>query len=314
MSAKRQAEASWTRSSSIRAFAPVPGRVDRLSPLVRRLVCGNPGPFTFTGTNTYIVGTGEVAVIDPGPDDAAHWAALIDALAGETVSRILVTHTHRDHSPLASPPEGADRRPDCRLRAPWQRPGGPGPQRRRPAARCRGRPRLRPDIVLADGAAVTAPGFTLTAVFTPGHTANHLAFRLEEEQALFSGDHVMSWATSVIAPPDGHMAQYMASLRRLLETADRQYWPGHGPGRADPKPLVRAILAHRQMREAAVLERIRVGDRTIAAIVARIYAAIDPRLHGAAALSTLAHVEHLVEQGKVATDGDLTLDGIYVPA
>lgn len=296
------------------AFAPVPGRVDRLSPLVRRLVCGNPGPFTFTGTNTYIVGTGEVAVIDPGPDDAAHCAALVDALAGETVSRILVTHTHRDHSPLAARLKALTGAPTAAY--------GPHGSGRAARARSAGGPLLdaagdldfRPDILLADGAAVTAPGFTLTAVFTPGHTANHLAFRLEEEQALFSGDHVMSWATSVIAPPDGHMAQYMASLRRLLETADRQFWPGHGPGRADPKPLVRAILAHRQMREAAVLERIRLGDRTIAAIVARIYAAIDPRLHGAAALSTLAHVEHLVEQGKVATDGDLTLDAIYVPA
>jgi glyoxylase-like metal-dependent hydrolase (beta-lactamase superfamily II) len=296
------------------AFAPVPGRVDRLSPLVRRLVCDNPGPYTFTGTNTYIVGTGEVAVIDPGPDNAEHLAALVAALGGETVSHILVTHTHRDHSPLANRLKALTGAPTAAY--------GPHGSGHATRARNTGGPLLdasgdldfMPDIFLADGAAVTGPGFTLTAVFTPGHTANHLAFRLAEEAVLFSGDHVMSWATSVIAPPDGHMGQYLASLRRLFDTADRQYWPGHGPGRSEPQPLVRAILAHRQMREAAVLERIRAGDRTIAAIVARIYATVDPRLHGAAALSTLAHVEHLIEEGKVATAGDLTLDGTYVPA
>jgi glyoxylase-like metal-dependent hydrolase (beta-lactamase superfamily II) len=296
------------------AFAPVPGRVDQVSQLVRRLVCSNPGPFTFTGTNTYIVGSGEVAVIDPGPDNAEHWAALRAALAGETVSRILITHTHRDHSPLAARLKALTGAPTAAF--------GPHGSGRIARARAVGGPELdaagdldfMPDIVLADGAAVTGPGFTLTAVFTPGHTSNHLSFRLEEEQSLFSGDHVMSWATSVIAPPDGHMAQYMASLERLIDAADRQYWPGHGPGRSDPKPLVRAILAHRRMREAAVLERIRAGDPTIAAITARLYAAVDPRLHGAAALSTLAHVEHLVEQGRVAAAGDITLESTFVPA
>jgi glyoxylase-like metal-dependent hydrolase (beta-lactamase superfamily II) len=296
------------------AFTPVPGRVDQVSPLVRRLVCNNPGPFTFTGTNTYIVGRGEVAVIDPGPESAEHWAALTAALAGETVSRILVTHTHRDHSPLANRLKALTGAPTAGF--------GPHGSGRVARARAVGGPLLdasgdldfTPDIVLADGDTVSGPGFTLTAVFTPGHTSNHMAFRLEDERALFSGDHVMSWATSVIAPPDGHMAQYLASLRRLIDDGTaRQYWPGHGPGRPDPQPLVRAILAHRQMREAAVLERIRAGDRTIPAIVARIYAAVDPRLHGAAALSTLAHVEHLVEQGKVTTGGDLTLESEYFP-
>jgi glyoxylase-like metal-dependent hydrolase (beta-lactamase superfamily II) len=295
-------------------FAPVPGRVERISPLVRRLVCNNPGPFTFTGTNTYIVGTGEVAIIDPGPDDSAHWAALTAALKGETVSHILVTHTHRDHSPLARRLKQATGAPILAF--------GPHGSGRVARATAVGGPVLDasgdldfiPDIALADGAAIEGRGFTLTAVFTPGHTSNHMAFRLEDEQALFSGDHVMAWATSVIAPPDGHMAQYMASLRRLLDDPDdRLYWPGHGPGRADPRALVRAILAHRQMREAAVLERISSGDRTIPAIVARIYAAVDPRLHAAAALSTFAHVEHLVEQGKVTTDGDLSLESEYHP-
>jgi glyoxylase-like metal-dependent hydrolase (beta-lactamase superfamily II) len=295
-------------------FAPVPGRAERISPLVRRLVCNNPSPFTFTGTNTYIVGTGEVAVIDPGPDDSDHWAALMAALNGETVSHILVTHTHRDHSPLARRLKQATGAPTLAF--------GPHGSGRVARAKGVGGPLLDasgdldfvPDIALADGDAVKGRDFTLTAVFTPGHTSNHMAFRLDDERALFSGDHVMSWATSVIAPPDGHMAQYMASLRRLLHDADdRLYWPGHGPGRADPQVLVRAILAHRQMREAAVLERILSGDRTIPAIVARIYAAVDPRLHGAAALSTLAHVEHLVEQGKVSTEGELSLESEYHP-
>jgi len=292
-------------------FAPVAGRVDRISPLVRRLVCNNPGPFTFTGTNSYIIGNGEVAVIDPGPDNDEHWAALTAALAGETVSHILVTHTHRDHSPLAKRLKELTGAPTLAF----------GPHGSGQAARARGigGPLLdasgdldfSPDIALADGATVTGRDFAITAVFTPGHTSNHMAFRLDDEQALFSGDHVMSWATSVIAPPDGHMAQYMASLRRLLGGGDRVYWPGHGPGRAEPQGLVRAILAHRQMREAAVLERIRSGDKTIPAIVARIYATVDPRLHGAAALSTLAHIEHLVEQGMVSTNGDLGLEGEY---
>jgi glyoxylase-like metal-dependent hydrolase (beta-lactamase superfamily II) len=292
-------------------FAPVPGRAERISSLVRRIVCNNPGPFTFTGTNSYIIGSGEVAVVDPGPDDDEHWAALTTALAGETVAHILVTHTHRDHSPLARRLKELTGAPTLAF----------GPHGGGQAARARsvGGPPLDasgdldfvPDIALADGAVVKGRGYTVTAVFTPGHTANHMAFRLAEERALFSGDHVMSWATSVIAPPDGHMGQYMASLRRLLDGSDRLYWPGHGPARAEPRALVRAILAHRQMREAAVLERIRAGDRTIPAIVARIYAAVDPRLHGAAALSTLAHVEHLVEQGRVATDGEPGLDSAY---
>ncbi len=292
-------------------FAPVPGRVDLISPLVRRLVCNNPGPFTFTGTNSYIIGNGEVAVIDPGPDNDEHWAALMAALTGETVSHILVTHTHRDHSPLAKRLKEATGAATLA--------SGPHGSGQVAGARSIGGPPLDasgdldfiPDIALADGATVAGRDYTITAVFTPGHTSNHMAFRLNDERALFSGDHVMSWATSVIAPPDGHMGQYMASLRRLLDDSDRVYWPGHGPGRAEPQALVRAILAHRQMREAAVLERIMDGDRTIPAIVARIYAAVDPRLHGAAALSTLAHIEHLVEQGKVSTHGGLGLESEY---
>jgi glyoxylase-like metal-dependent hydrolase (beta-lactamase superfamily II) len=290
-----------------RDFDARPGEAVRLSPLVRRIVCDNPGPFTYTGTSTYIVGRGKVAVIDPGPEDARHLDAILAATDGETVTHILVTHTHRDHSPLAARLKDTTGAKTCA-----QGPHGGG---RLEAGEIRldaaGDQEFVPDMRLSDGDVIEGAGFTLEAVFTPGHTANHMAFALKEEAALFSGDHVMAWSTSVIAPPDGNMAHYFASLRKLLGREDTVYWPGHGPERREPQGFVRAFLSHRQMREAAILQRIRAGDRTIAAIVKSVYAGLDPRLHAAAALSAFAHVEHLVEQGKVRTEGDLALDGIY---
>ncbi len=294
-----------------REFDARPGEAVTLSPLVRRIVCDNPGPFTYKGTSTYIVGRGNVAVIDPGPDDARHLAAILDALDGESVSHILITHTHRDHSPLAARlkaltgaatyaqgPHGGDRADDGALRL--------------DAA---GDLDFLPDVRLADGDVVEGKGFSLQAVFTPGHTANHMAFALREEQALFSGDHVMAWSTSVIAPPDGNMADYFASLKKLLEREETVYWPGHGPERRQPQSFVKAFIAHRRMREAAILERIKAGDRTIPEIVRSVYAGIDERLHGAAALSTFAHVEHLIAESKVKSEeGTPTLDGIYSAA
>lgn len=288
------------------------GRADRVSPLIRRVVANNPGPFTFTGTGTYIVGEGTVAVIDPGPDDEAHLAALTDALDGETVSHILVTHTHLDHSPLAAPlkaltgaevlaygPHGSGPR------------SGPAEKSGSVALDASGDTGFVPDRTLKDGEVVEGPGWTLEAVFTPGHMANHMAFALKEENALFSGDHVMAWSTSVIAPPDGNMADYMASLRRVLERDEEVYWPTHGPERRDPKPFVRAFLTHRQMRERAILKRIESGDRTIAEIVSAIYREVDPKLHPAAAMSVLAHMEHLIEQDLVETDGTPGLESEY---
>jgi glyoxylase-like metal-dependent hydrolase (beta-lactamase superfamily II) len=290
-----------------RDFDARPGEAVRLSPLVRRIVCDNPGPFTYTGTSTYIVGRGKVAVIDPGPEDARHLDAILAATDGETVTHILVTHTHRDHSPLAARLKDTTGAKTCA-----QGPHGGG---RLEAGEIRldaaGDQEFVPDMRLSDGDVIEGAGFTLEAVFTPGHTANHMAFALKEEAALFSGDHVMAWSTSVIAPPDGNMAHYFASLRKLLGREDTVYWPGHGPERREPQGFVRAFLSHRQMREAAILQRIRAGDRTIANIVKAVYAGLDPRLHAAAALSAFAHVEHLVEQGKVRTEGDLALDGIY---
>ncbi len=294
-----------------REFAQRPGEAVRVSPLIRRIVCGNPGPFTYTGTCTYIVGRGDVAVIDPGPDDDRHLQALLKAIEGERLSRIVVTHTHRDHSPLAA-----------RLKAETGAetlgfgPHGSG----RPASAVEsGDVRLDasgdldfdPDVRLKHGDLVEGDGWTLEALHTPGHTSNHLAFALKEENALLSGDHVMAWSTSVIAPPDGNMADYFASLRLLLDRPETVYWPGHGPEKRNPRPFVRAFLTHRQMRETAILNRIRAGDRTIPAIVAAVYADVDPKLHAAAALSAFAHVEHLVEQGRVVAEGPVTLSGEF---
>lgn len=276
-----------------RDFDAVPGEAVAMSPLVRRVLVNNPSPYTFKGTSTFIVGRGQVAVIDPGPDDDAHLAALLDAVRGETVTHIFVTHSHADHSPLArrlKEATGARTHAYGGVEAPA--PAG----LRLDASIDHG---FAPDVTLADGDAVSGAGWTLEALFTPGHMSNHMCFALREEEALFAGDHVMAWATSVIAPPDGDMAQYFASLRKLLEREDRIYHPGHGPSKPDPLPLVRGYLAHRRMREEAIRARVQQGARTLESIVAAVYADVDPKLHGAAALSTQAHLDHLVAQGKL---------------
>lgn len=282
-----------------RNFDAVPGILTEIAPGVRRLLCGNAGPYTFTGTSTFVVGRGQVAVIDPGPDDSGHLAALLRGLAGETVTHILVTHSHADHSPQAARLQSAT--------------GAATYGHGALAARQHTGLRLdasidhcfEPDVQLADGDTVAGPGWTIDAIHTPGHMSNHLCFALREQNALFAGDHVMAWATSVIAPPDGNMGQYFASLRKLLARDDSVYFPAHGPSRRDPLPLVRAYLAHRRMREAAILERVKAGARRADDIVARVYAGLDPQLFGAAALSTRAHLDHLVEQGLIRmTDGN----------
>jgi glyoxylase-like metal-dependent hydrolase (beta-lactamase superfamily II) len=293
--------------------SPPEARLTRLTPLLRRLIANNGGPFTFTGTCSYIVGTGKVAILDPGPAGAeAHLASLLDAVRGETVTHIVVTHTHRDHSPLARALKAATGAPIV----------GCGPHR---PARERadgltdaldsgGDREHVPDLLMEDGDAVTGPGWTLGAVATPGHTANHLAFALGEENVLMSGDQVMAWSTTVIAPPDGSMADYMASLRHLLTLEHATYWPGHGGPVRDPQRYVRGLVAHRRQRERMILDAVKGGAQTVPAIVETAYPAISPQLAGAAGMSTLAHLEFLIEQGLVASDGEVLFKSLYRPA
>ena len=276
-----------------RQFDARPGVAEQVSPRIRRVLCSNAGPFTFTGTSSFIVGRGLVAVIDPGPDDPAHLAALLNALAGETVSHVLVTHSHADHSTLAGKLAAAT---GAVTLAQGPVSPAPGTHARLDAGVDHG---FSPTYRLTHGEVVTGPGWTLEALFTPGHMSNHMCFALREEQALFSGDHVMSWSTSVIAPPDGDMARYMDSLDLLLTRPDRIYYPAHGPERLEPIAHVRSLIAHRRAREQAILAALREGLGTIPAIVARLYADIDPRLHGAAALSVRAHLEKLIAEGTI---------------
>jgi glyoxylase-like metal-dependent hydrolase (beta-lactamase superfamily II) len=286
-----------------------PGQIDEVMPGVRRLLADNPGPFTFTGTVSYIVGRGAVAVVDPGPDDERHVAALLDAVRGETVTHILVTHTHRDHSPAAAQIKGAT---GASVLA-------QGPHRRaRPLHIGETRPPdgsadldFHPDIVLADGEIVSGAGWTIEAVATPGHTANHMAFALREANALFSGDHVMGWSTTVVAPPDGAMSDYMASLDKLTRRSEQIYLPGHGPVIVDAPRFVQHYIAHRKAREASILRRLGKGNADIPTLVRAIYIGLDPRLVKAAGLSVLAHLEDLAAREIVATDGPPSIDGVY---
>ncbi|HVW54791.1 MAG TPA: MBL fold metallo-hydrolase [Rhizobiaceae bacterium] len=292
-----------------RTFEPRYGEAVPIAPNVHRITANNPSPFTFRGTNSYIVGSDTLAVIDPGPNDDDHLHALTKAIAGRPVSHIFVSHTHRDHSPLSARlkeltgaplvAEGPHRPARLRLEGettPLDSSGDTG---------------FRPDIVLADNGVVNGDGWSLRAVHTPGHTANHLALALEGSDILFSADHVMAWSTTIVAPPDGSMKDYMASLDKLLDRDDRIFFPGHGGPVTAPKAFLRGLKAHRKMRERAILERITAGDRSIPAIVGAIYRDTDPRLYGAAGLSVLAHMEDLVSRGVVEAEDRLTLDGVY---
>jgi glyoxylase-like metal-dependent hydrolase (beta-lactamase superfamily II) len=268
-------------------------------------VARNPSPFTFRGTGTYVIGSGEVAVIDPGPDLTEHVEALLAGLAGERVTHILITHTHRDHSPAAAALKAATGAPT------W----GFGPH----AGGVRGEPGVEeggdwefvPDVAVRDGERITSRGWRFAAVHTPGHTSNHLCFALEDSGILFSGDHVMGWSTSVISPPDGDMAAYMASLDKLLGRPDTVYWPTHGPAIGEPKRYVRAFIAHRRDREAGILDCLAAGVEEIDAIVERLYVGLQPGLHRAAGRSVQAHLIDLIERGIVECDGPPTADTRY---
>jgi glyoxylase-like metal-dependent hydrolase (beta-lactamase superfamily II) len=287
----------------------VPGRVDEPLPGLRRVLCNNPGPFTFKGTVSYIIGRGKVAIVDPGPDDPAHSAALIEAVRGETVTHIFVTHTHRDHSPGVP----AIKRATGALVL------AEGPHRPSRALHTGDAPRLessndtdfRPDRALADGEVVAGDGWTVEAVATPGHTRNHMAYAIKELNVLLSGDHVMAWSTPVVAPPDGAMGDYMASLHKLTKRPEQVYFPGHGPAVRNAQRFVAAYILHRKAREAAIVNRIAKGESDIPGLVEAIYTNLDPRLVKAAGMSVLAHLEDLVARGAVATDGPPSIVGRY---
>jgi glyoxylase-like metal-dependent hydrolase (beta-lactamase superfamily II) len=287
----------------------MPGVVDPVAPGVRRILVDNPGPFTFKGTLSYIVGRGKVAIIDPGPVDARHAAVLINAVRGETVTHIIITHTHRDHSPGAAALKAATGAPTF----------GEGPHRPSrdlfvgETARldAGGDAAFVPDHRLADGEVIEGDGWMLEAIATPGHTANHMAFALQGAGVLFSGDHVMGWSTSIVAPPDGAMGDYMASLHRLAVRSEAIYLPGHGDVIRDAPDFVAKYIAHRRGREASILHRLGKGETDIPSLVRSIYIGINPRLTGAAALSTLAHLEDLTARGLVLTDGPPSISGRY---
>jgi glyoxylase-like metal-dependent hydrolase (beta-lactamase superfamily II) len=285
------------------------GPIERITPRLRRIVAPNAGPFTFTGTCSYIVGEKRLAIVDPGPDEPAHIERLIAAVRGETVEAVLITHTHRDHcgaAPAIAAATAAKTYGGGRHRV--ARPLRTGDAALLDASADRS---FVPDVELRDGDAVSGPGWRLTALATPGHCANHLAFVLAEDAALLSGDHVMAWSTSIVAPPDGAMSDYMASLARLLGRPESVYFPGHGGAVAQPQRYVRALIRHRRMREAAILASLAAGDAAIPAIVARVYDGLAPALRAAAALNTLAHLEDLVARGIVTTAGETAIDGVY---
>ncbi len=295
-----------------RQFDPAYGKAVEIAPGLRRLTARNPGNFTFRGTNTYLLGTDALVVVDPGPDDAEHRAAILAAAGGAPIREILVTHTHRDHSPGAAPlaavtgaavlgaaPHHAARSLHLGETA---------------ALDASADLAYRPDRVLGDDETVATAAGSVTAIATPGHTANHLCFALDGMDLLISGDHVMGWSTSIVAPPDGSMADYMASLDRLADRPETTYLPGHGGVLGDAKPFLAGLKAHRFAREAAVASAIAAGASDIPAIVRAVYADTDPALWPAAGLSVFAQLEWLVAKGAILTDGPPRLVGRYRPA
>lgn len=275
------------------------GLAETIEPLVRRVLAGNPSAFTYTGTQTYVVGNGaDVAVIDPGPADPAHIEAILATVGDARIAAIMCTHTHRDHSPAAAPLAARTGAPIIGCAPLMLSDDGPRSDEAFDTT-------YAPDRVLADGESVSGNGWTLQAVATPGHTSNHLCLALVESGALFTGDHVMGWSTSVISPPDGDMADYMASLAKLQERSDRVYYPAHGPAVENPAQLVRGMMGHRKQRERQVLRQLEAGPQAIPDMVPQMYKGIDERLYGAAGRSVLAHLIDLKNRGAVRHEGDV---------
>ena len=280
------------------------GETVRVSPRVRRLVAENPGPFTYLGTGVYIIGDGDVAVIDPGPMLEEHFQALKAALKDERITHVLVTHSHLDHSPLAHPlAKGAG----CKVYGV----GAAILTESEVQMEAGDDLRFQPDIAVKDGDVFSGSNWTMEAITTPGHTSNHVCYALKEENALFSGDHVMGWSTTVISPPDGHMGDYFNSLEKVRSRGFSTIWPTHGPPVTDVAPFINAYIAHRRAREQAILDRLKAGDRLIPDMVKVIYKDVDKRLHPAACHSVLAHVIHLAETGHITADGPFSLATEY---
>jgi glyoxylase-like metal-dependent hydrolase (beta-lactamase superfamily II) len=292
-----------------KSFDLAPGRAEEVVPGVRRIVADNGGPFTFKGTVSYIIGRGKVAIVDPGPDDPAHIQALLDAVRGETVTHIFVTHTHRDHSP-ATPAIKAATGATVYAEGP-HRAARPLHEGEAPRMEASNDVDFRPDVAVPDGGVVSGEGFALEGVTTPGHTANHMAFALKGTDILFSGDHVMGWSTTIVAPPDGAMTDYMASLDKLARRAEQVYLPGHGGAVPEATRFVAGLTLHRKAREASILHRLAKGETDIATIVRAVYIGLDPRLTKAAGFSVLAHMEDLVARGVVATNGAPSISGVF---
>ena len=282
------------------------GAVVEMAPGLRRVMANNPSKFTYRGTGTYIVGQGRVAIVDPGPDDADHVAAVLAAVDGEQVEAMLITHTHRDHSPASRAVAEATGAPAYGF--------GPHPAADTDDGKSeeRGDTDFAPDMAVVHGDVVEGPGWSFECLYTPGHISNHVAYRWREATGVFTGDHIMGWSTTIIPPPDGNMTDYLASLRLLADSpGDRAYWPTHGPPVTEPQALVEALYAHRLDRERQILECLATGPQTIAEMVGAMYADVASELHEPAARSVLAHLIAMVGKGRVGTDGEATAEAVY---
>ena len=281
------------------------GVCDQVSPLVRRVVANNPGPFTFKGTGTYIIGKGEgLAVIDPGPDMTDHLQAILDATAHERISHILITHHHSDHSPLARPLAAATGAViyGCAVKTHHEE----GEVKLEA-----GYDHFTPDVSVCGGAVITGHGWTMEAIPTPGHTSNHICYALQEENALFSGDHIMGWSTTVVTPPDGDMGAYLASLDLIKSRNFKTLWPTHGPPITEVTPFIDAYTEHRYARTRQILAQLAAGETHIKSMVPKMYVGVDPRLYPAAAHSVLAHMIELAKAGAVSTEGQPGVDSAW---
>ncbi|THD54620.1 MBL fold metallo-hydrolase [Phenylobacterium sp.] len=283
------------------------GVVQQVSPLIRRVIANNPGPFTFKGTGTYILGHGEVAVIDPGPDDPAHLAAILKAVEGESVIAIPITHHHSDHSPLAAALKAATGATiyGCAVAGHEVEDTG---EVKMEAGHDHD---FRPDVSLCGGGTIAGPDWTLEAIPTPGHTSNHLCYALQEENALFSGDHIMGWSTTVITPPDGDMTDYLESLAKVRARGFTTLWPTHGPPIREAAPFIDAYAQHRQERIDQILLALADGPGRIKDLVPKLYRDVDERLWPAAARSMLAAIIHLERGGDVEAGGPPGPDTVY---